>query len=53
MSAAKIVALILWVVAVVVFGLVGLDAISSTHYNLIAGGLAAAWAGMIVFNYVP
>lgn len=53
MSTAKIVALVLWILAVILFVLVGFDIVSSSEYNLVALGLASAWAGMIIHHYVP
>lgn len=53
MSAAKIVVLVLWIVAVILFGFVGFQIVETTKYSLIAIGLMCAWAGMVIFHYVP
>lgn len=46
----QLVILVLWVAAVVLFGLVALQ-IPDTHYNLVSAGLAFAWAGVILHVY--
>lgn len=53
MSTAKIIALILFVVSVVLFLAVGLNIMTSSEYNLVALGLASFVTGHILFHYVP
>lgn len=53
MSMAKIATLVLWILAVLLFVIVGFDIVRSTEYNLVALGLACAWTGMIINSYVP
>lgn len=53
MSASKIVALILFILAGLLFLVVGLDIVESTKYNLVALGLASYIAGFVLEKYVP
>lgn len=53
MSTAKMVALMFFFMAIVLFVLVGFDIVKSTDFNLIALGLASTVVGFVVFHYVP
>lgn len=50
MSTKAFVVLTLWIIAIVLFVLVAL-VIPDTHYNLVAAGLAFAWAGMAINTF--
>jgi hypothetical protein len=51
MSPKSFVVLAFWIIAIVLFVLVGL-AIPDTKYNLVALGLGFAWAGMTINTFV-
>lgn len=53
MSAAKMVALFLFLVSIILFLLVGFDIVKTTDYNLVALGLASYVIGFVLDKYVP
>lgn len=53
MSTSKMAALILFVIAVVIFVLVGFSIVETSDYDLVALGLASFVSGYILQHYVP
>jgi hypothetical protein len=53
MSTSKVVALVLFIFAFLLFVVVGFDIVESHKYNLVAIGLASYVAGFILDKYVP
>lgn len=53
MSPAKMVALVFIILGIILFVLVGLDAVHPDKLNLVALGLGAVWTGWAIDHYIP
>lgn len=53
MSTSKMIALVLFILAFLLFVVVGANIVSSSKYDLVALGLASYVAGFILDKYVP